>query len=199
MAAKSQRPTPIFPRPPSYVPRSASRGRLILVVGGSASGKSAAALRLAVEGLPRGSARAFVATGQPLDAEMAERIRRHRAERDAGWQTEEVPVELAAWFQKYGRAYRAIVLDCITLWLSNLCERGAAERRIPTLVTDLLRTMRDTRARTVLVTNELGWGVVPMSAAARRFRDLAGRVNQQLAAAADEVYLVVAGQALRLK
>ncbi len=197
--AKNQPDAPGGPRSASRAPRPASRGRLILVVGGAASGKSAMALRLAMKGVPPGCARAFVATGEPLDAEMAERIRRHQAQRDAGWQTVEVPVDLTAWFDKHGGAYRVILLDCLTLWLSNLRERGVAERRVPALVADLLRAMRDTPARIVLVTNELGLGLVPMDAAARRFRDLAGRVNQQLAAAADEVHLVVAGQALRLK
>lgn len=192
MGKKTQRTTPIFTR-------HGSRGRLILVVGGAASGKSAAALRLALKGVPRGSARAFIATGQPLDDEMAERIRRHQATRDASWTTVEVPVDLAAWFEKQGRAYRAILLDCLTLWLSNLRERGVPDTRVTALVAELVAAMRATKARVVVVTNELGLGLVPMEPAGRRFRDLAGQVNQRLAAAADAVYFVVAGQALRMK
>jgi len=170
-------------------------GRLILVLGGAASGKSEAALVMAGTASPR----AFVATGQPLDEEMAERIRRHQASRQTDWQTEEVPVNLAGWFEKEGPAYRAIVLDCLTLWLSNLHGRGVSESQVPALVSELLRAIRTAKARVLVVTNEVGLGLVPTDASARRFRDLAGRVNQQFAAEADKVYFVVSGVSIRIK
>jgi adenosylcobinamide kinase/adenosylcobinamide-phosphate guanylyltransferase len=172
---------------------------VILVIGGASSGKSAVALKLAGRGVAKRAARAFVATGQPLDDEMADRIRLHQASRGAEWQTEEVPVDLAAWFEKHGRGFRAVILDCLTLWLSNLKERGVPDGRVSDLVATLLRAMRDSKARVVVVSNELGLGLVPADASARRFRDLAGKVNQQAAGAADEVYFVVAGQAIRVK
>lgn len=170
-------------------------GRLILVLGGSASGKSEAALAMAGNAGPR----AFVATGQPLDDEMAERIRRHQASRQADWRTEEVPVDLAGWFDKQGRTYRTILVDCLTLWLSNLQGRAVPESKVPALVAELLRAIRITKARVVVVTNELGLGLVPTEASSRRFRDLAGSVNQQVAKEADEVYFIVSGMPLRLK
>lgn len=171
------------------------RGRLIFVIGGASSGKSSVALALAKT---RG-ARAFVATGQPLDREMAERISRHRRLRGPEWETVEVPVDLAGWFEKQGAGYRTIVLDCLTLWLNNLRERGLSEEQIPTLVSALLAAIRSTSARVVVVSNELGLGLVPLSAGARRFRDLAGQVNQLVAREADEVHFVVTGIPLRIK
>lgn len=171
------------------------RSRLILVVGGAASGKSQAALKKAGQAGPK----AFVATGQGLDSEMAARIARHRATRSADWMTAEVPCELAAWFRSDGKAYRTIVVDCLTLWLSNVCGRRIAGADVAERVDDVLEAIRAVPAKVVLVSNELGFGLVPTNRSAREFRDVAGRVNQQIAAAADEVYVVISGQSLRLK
>ncbi len=169
------------------------KSRLILVLGGAASGKSEVALNLAGNARPR----AFVATGEALDGEMRQRIARHRASRPSDWTTAEVPVKLARWFDREGAKYQSVVLDCLTLWLSNLgpatpvtCSRKVAE---------LLRVIRKNSARVVVVSNELGMGLVPVGRAVRRFRDLAGKVNQQVAAEADEVHVVISGQVLRLK
>ena len=186
-------------RPGRRDPRRLRQGRLILVIGGASSGKSAVALELAVKGVTRGMARAFVATGQALDDEMAQKIQRHRVSRGAGWDTEEIPVDLVAWFQKNGPAYRTIVLDCLTLWLSNLRERGVPDDRVPELVSALVQAIRATATRVVVITNELGLGLVPMEASDRRFRDLAGQVNQQVAAEADAVYFVMGGLPARIK
>ncbi|MBI5410775.1 MAG: bifunctional adenosylcobinamide kinase/adenosylcobinamide-phosphate guanylyltransferase [Nitrospirae bacterium] len=171
----------------------------MFVVGGASSGKSAVALELAEKGLAKGAARAFVATGQALDEEMAERIRSHQVSRGPEWQTEEVPVDLASWFEKQGRGLGAIVLDCLTLWLSNLKERGIPDKQVPDMVAALLRTIKESKARAVIVTNELGFGLVPLEASARQFRDLAGKVNQLVAREADEVYFVVSGLPVRIK
>ena len=175
--------------------RHSRRGKIILVIGGASSGKSTCALALA----GRKSKRVFVATGQPLDQEMAERIRRHKESRGDEWETTEVPVDLAQWFQSKGRTYHSIVLDCLTLWLTNLLERSVPDHEVPALVSGLLQAIRATVARVVIVTNELGLGLVSMNAGARRFRELAGRVNQQVAEEADEVYLVVSGLPMRIK
>lgn len=172
-----------------------NRSRLILVLGGAASGKSQAALELAGRRGPK----AFVATGEALDGEMAKRIERHRETRPAEWVTAEVPRELAVWFRSEGQAYRTIVVDCLTLWLSNLCGRRITGRDLTEPVDALLQAVRAGSARVVLVSNELGFGLVPPERHARAFRDLAGRVNQQVAAEADEVYVVISGQSLRLK
>lgn len=168
---------------------------MILVLGGAASGKSQAALEKAGRIGPK----AFVATGQALDEEMTARIERHRATRSQDWDTAEVPRELAAWFRSNGKAYRTIVVDCLTLWLSNLRGRRIAKADMTGDVCDLIEAIRSTSAKVVLVSNELGFGLVPVSRSARAFRDVAGLVNQQIAEAADEVYVVISGQSLRLK
>ena len=183
------------PRKRSSAIRSKAVSRILFVLGGSASGKSETALRLAGSKGPR----AFVATGQGLDAEMAARIARHQASRAVDWETAEVPLELAAWFAGEGPRYRTIVLDCVTLWLSNLQGSGMREPMVLKRVAGLLEAMRKTTARIVIVSNELGLGLVPAEPTVRAFRDLAGRVNQLLAAGADEAHLVVSGIPLRLK
>lgn len=177
--------------------KQARRGRskLILVLGGSASGKSQAALDLAGQVGPR----AFVATGQALDREMKTRIERHQAARSSDWETAEVPANLAEWFKMNRLNYQTIVLDCLTLWLSNLRQRRRSKSAISDTTADMLRAIRATRARVVIVSNELGLGLVPATKVVRGFRDLAGRVNQQVAAEADEVYLTISGLPLRLK
>lgn len=176
-------------------PASRRRGRLIFVLGGASSGKSEVALRLAGAASPR----AFLATGEPLDEEMAAKIARHRAERGGGWRTEEIPLDLASWFEKQGATYRVVVLDCLTLWMSNLLGSGRSEREVPAMAAALVRAIHQSAARVVVVSNELGLGLVPPDAAARRFRDLSGRVNRDFAAAADEVQVVWAGIAMRIK
>ena len=173
----------------------ATGSHLILVLGGAASGKSQAALNRAGRRGPK----AFVATGQALDDEMKARIARHRETRSTDWITAEVPRDLAAWFRTEGQAYRTVVVDCLTLWLSNVCGRRIAGQEMVPRVEELLQAIRGSKARVVLVSNELGFGLVPTSRSARAFRDVAGRVNQQIAAAADEVYFVVSGQSLKLK
>jgi adenosylcobinamide kinase/adenosylcobinamide-phosphate guanylyltransferase len=165
--------------------------RTRLVLGGARSGKSRHAQALA-EGCP--GARVFVATAQAFDAEMADRIARHRADRDAGWRTIEAPLALPAAIADAGGA--TILIDCLTLWGSNLL---LDERDAEVATTALLDALAATPARVVLVSNEVGWGIVPDNALARRFRDVAGRMNQRVAAAVDRVDLVVAGIAMRLK
>jgi adenosylcobinamide kinase / adenosylcobinamide-phosphate guanylyltransferase len=171
------------------------RSTIILVLGGASSGKSQRALELAGRAAPR----AFVATGQALDPEMEARISRHQASRSRDWQTVEVPVDVAAWFSKHGAEFRSVVLDCLTLWLSNLQGSRVPEAAVADRVSGLLQAMRESTRRVVIVSNELGLGLVPVGRPARKFRDLAGKVNQLVAAEADEVYFVISGQSLRLK
>jgi adenosylcobinamide kinase / adenosylcobinamide-phosphate guanylyltransferase len=171
------------------------QSKVILVLGGAASGKSQAALDLAGSARPR----AFVATGEALDAEMEERIVRHRASRSVEWDTAEVPVKLAPWFAASDKQYHVVVLDCLTLWLSNLRRARVPESGIPDKVSELLQAIRASSVRVVIVSNELGLGLVPINRAVRKFRDMAGKMNQQVAAEADEVYFVISGQRLRLK
>jgi adenosylcobinamide kinase/adenosylcobinamide-phosphate guanylyltransferase len=175
------------------------RSHLVFIVGGASSGKSDVALRLAEKGIRPAARRAFVATAEGLDEEMAMKIARHRQSRSAAWVTTEVPVELADWFNEEGRNYRVILVDCLTIWLSNHCERGTKERDILEDVRMLLRVVRRSAARVVLVSNELGMGLVPADARSRRFRELAGDVNRLVAEEADDAYFVVSGMPIPLK
>jgi len=169
--------------------------KLILVLGGAASGKSQAALDLAGQIRPR----AFVATGQALDREMKTRIERHQTTRSSDWETAEVPTDIGAWLNKNSMKYQTIVIDCLTLWLSNMHSRRMRDLAVSEATEKLLHAIRATRARVVIVSNELGLGLVPATKAVRAFRDLAGRINQQVATEADEVYLTISGLPLRLK
>lgn len=173
--------------------------RLLFVLGGASSGKSETALRLALRGIGRTGPRAFVATGQALDEEMAERIARHRSSRPASWVTAEVPLDLTGWIERHGREHRVIVVDCVTMWLSNQFGRGRRDARIVQDMQDFLGAARRTGARIVLVANELGMGIVPGDAVSRRFRELAGGINQLIANESDETHLVVSGLSVRLK
>ncbi|KQN92829.1 adenosylcobinamide kinase/adenosylcobinamide phosphate guanyltransferase [Sphingomonas sp. Leaf231] len=165
--------------------------RTRLVLGGARSGKSRHAQALAEAFAPP---RVFVATAQAFDAEMVDRIARHCADRDADWRTIEAPLALA---EAIASADAPVVLvDCLTLWTSNLL-LGDAD--IDAATDALLAALAITPARIVLVSNEVGWGIVPDNALARRFRDVAGRVNQRVAATVDRVDLIVAGLAMRLK
>ncbi len=170
---------------------------IILVTGGARSGKSAFAQARA-ETLS--SDRVYVATSPVTDREMAERIARHQRERGKGWRTVEETLHLDRVL--YGCAGAGVVLvDCLTLWVNNLLlEDGElGEDRAAELAVGVVRAAARTAGPVLMVTNEVGWGIVPDNPLARRYRDLVGRVNQTVAAAAAEVFLVVAGQPLRIK
>ncbi len=169
---------------------------LTLVLGGARSGKSAWAQREA-EVLAERHASKLVAvvTAQAFDEEMAERIARHRADRDARWRTLEAPLQLAQALTELG-ADEVAVVDCLTLWLSNVM---AAERPVAAACTELVEAARASPATLILVSNEVGLGIVPDNALARRFRDDAGRLHQALATVSDRAVFVAAGLALTLK
>lgn len=168
---------------------------LVLITGGARSGKTGVALRRLRELQPQ-PPWAYVATGEAGDEEMAARIARHRAERGEGWQTLELPRAPASAFSTNVRAF---LLDCLTLWLSNRLLDGASDDEILDEARALADAARTCGAPVVMVTNEVGGGIVPETPLGRRFRDLAGWVNQLVAAAADEVLLVACGLPLRLK
>ena len=171
----------------------ATRGRVTLVIGGARSGKSRHAQALAERGT---GDRVFIATAQPFDAEMRDRIARHQAERDGQWRTVEAPVLLAEAIAAADGPDTTLLVDCLTLWASNLL---LAEEDVDGHLRALSETLKTVQADVVLVTNEVGWGIVPDNALARRFRDVAGLINQSVAAGADRVDLVVAGLPLHLK
>jgi adenosylcobinamide kinase / adenosylcobinamide-phosphate guanylyltransferase len=167
---------------------------LTVLLGGARSGKSALAQRLA--GRWDGPV-TVLATGQAGDAEMAERIARHRAARPAGWETVEEPLELAAALAACGRD-RFVVVDCLTLWVSNLLERGLDDAGVEARARAAAATAAGRAAPTVAVSNEVGSGIVPADPLSRRYRDLLGQVNAVWAAAADRGLLLVAGRAVAL-
>jgi len=162
-----------------------------LVIGGARSGKSAFA---EAQALASGLRVDYLATGEARDAEMDERIAHHRARRPAGWRTVEEPLLLAAALRRAAAPDTCLLVDCLTLWLANvlLAERDGE-------VAKLLETLPELPGWIILVSNEVGWGIVPENALARRFRDEQGRLNQRVAALADRVTLVAAGLALPLK
>jgi adenosyl cobinamide kinase/adenosyl cobinamide phosphate guanylyltransferase len=170
--------------------------KLILVLGGARAGKSAFALRLADAQL-RDAKGCFIATAQALDAEMAERIARHREERSAQWTTVEEPFQLDEALLHAAES-RVVIIDCLTLFVSNWLLRSENEA-MQTIVERLLANVKSQTATVICVSNDVGLGIVPDNLPGRTFRDLLGRVNQQFAAAADEVYLLVAGLPLKLK
>lgn len=174
-------------------------GELILLLGGARSGKSSAAQRLA----QTGGRVLFIATAQALDTDMARRIAAHRAGRPAAWDTLEEPFDPAAAAAPHLGRYDTVVLDCLTMWVSNLLLRhedsAAAEPALLDAAGRLLALIKGSPAAWIVVSNEVGLGVVPPSPLGRTYRDALGRVNQLVAARADRVYLLVAGLALELK
>jgi adenosyl cobinamide kinase/adenosyl cobinamide phosphate guanylyltransferase len=167
---------------------------LTLLLGGARSGKSALAVRLA--GRWDGPV-TVVATGEARDAEMAERIRRHRAERPAVWETVEAPNDLEAALAA-APAGAFVLLDCLTLWVSNLMGAGLDDHRVMARARSAASAAAARAAPTVAVSNEVGAGIVPADALSRRYRDLLGQVNAAWAAAADQALLLVAGRAVPL-
>ncbi len=168
---------------------------MIFVVGGARSGKSAFALELAGKLAGR---RAYIATARALDPEMEERISNHKKSRGPGWETFEEQKDVEERVASLG-GYGVILLDCLTLWLTNLVEAGLADNEIKTRASLLAEACGKSDARVIAVSNELGLGIVPENPLARRFRDLSGSVNQIMAGAADEVFFVAAGIPLRMK
>ena len=167
--------------------------RRILVTGGARSGKSVIAETCALD-LARGGALTYIATAQSFDGEMAARIATHRARRDACWHTVEAPMDLVGALVASDGMPRLV--DCLTLWLSNMMLAGVDWQA----QTDrLIACLAVQNAPVVLVTNEVGGGIVPENALARAFRDAAGRVNQNVAAVADDVILAVCGLPMRVK
>lgn len=168
--------------------------RHCLVLGGARSGKTAFAERLA---LHAGAKPAYLATATVLDAEMNERVSSHQAVRGERFATIEEPLELSHAILKAGKAHDVILVDCLTLWITNLL---LANEDVATAVSELYATLAEIQqAKVILVSNEVGLGIVPDNAMARTFRDLAGSTHQRLAEICDDVYFVAAGLPLTLK
>lgn len=172
-------------------------GTITLITGGARSGKSMQALKLA---LPY-QRKFFVATGEPLDDEMTARIQFHRTTRPPDFQTVEEPIQVVAALEKVGNSADLVVLDCLTLWISNLMEWNRKDDSPVLAEADkLAAALKRASFASIVVTDEVGSGIVPTDhAESRRFRDLLGWTNQKVAAVADHVLLMVAGYPLSVK
>lgn len=166
---------------------------MTLVLGGARSGKSAYAEGL---GAAYAGRRTYIATAEIIDEEMRERAALHRHQRGEGWETVEAPIDLVRTLTDWGAARRFTLIDCITMWLGNLTHH---KRDIAAEVDRLCAALAAIEGEVVFVANEVGLGIVPDNAMARRFRDEAGRANQKIAAAADTVIFMVAGMPMIVK
>ena len=166
-------------------------------MGGCRSGKSRYALELATQAAGRN--RIFVATCMPGDKEMEERVRRHQKERSQSWTTVEAPLSLAEALDEHDRQGNVIVVDCLTLWLSNLLLEINNPEEIEVHIKRLIQSLESSQCPVFLVSNEVGTGIVPENRLARRFRDVAGFANQSVAACSDMVIWMVAGIPVSIK
>jgi adenosylcobinamide kinase/adenosylcobinamide-phosphate guanylyltransferase len=168
--------------------------RIVFITGGARSGKSSFAIS---EALKIAGKKAFIATAEATDREMEERIKRHKQDRGNRWKTFEEPVAVARLVEEISVRYPVIVIDCLTLWLANVMMSGMnAEKEIRDL-TAVLRALKKTKL--FVVSNEVGMGIVPENELARKFRDMAGRLNQKVASASDEVYITLSGIPVKIK
>ena len=172
------------------------RDSMIFITGGCRSGKSRYALDYADSHF---SKRVYLATAEVLDEEMARRVQLHKNARGPQWRTVEEPIEIVDTVIRIGHEVEVILLDCLTLWLSNLLLKWNDESKINHEVDRLMATFRQSQATLIVVTNEVGMGIVPDDPLGRRFRDLAGSINQRMAAVADQVVFMVSGIPIFLK
>ncbi|GAB4535544.1 MAG: bifunctional adenosylcobinamide kinase/adenosylcobinamide-phosphate guanylyltransferase [Thermodesulfovibrionia bacterium] len=165
------------------------------IIGGARSGKSRFALN---EASKMQGKKAYIATAEALDEEMMKRIERHKRERPADWDTYEEPLNISPLLEEIKERYDVIIIDCLTLWLSNIL---LSRERFNEDIERFLFTLKGYKGSSalIIVSNEVGMGIVPDSEMARHFRDMAGFLNQRVAEIADEVYLVVAGIPLKIK
>ena len=170
--------------------------KITFIVGGARSGKSRFALKLTQQ---KSKKVAFIATCLPLDLEMNKRISIHRKSRPAHWQTFEEPKDLVLVLKKIGSQFDTIIIDCLTLWVSNLLLKGKKEIFIENKINQILMLLKKNRSRSIIVSNEVGLGIVPNSKMGRAFRDIAGRINQIVADKSDEVFFMVSGIPWRIK
>lgn len=169
--------------------------KIILILGGVRSGKSTYAVNLA----KKYKKVAFIATGQPLDKEMKKRIAIHKKLRPKNWQTFEEPKDIYGLLKKIKSKFELIIVDCVTLWVSNLLLKGRKEKELVDEAQKTLDLLKNTKAKVVIVSNEVGLGIVPRNKLARDFRDITGKINQLVAREAKEVIFMVSGLPLKIK
>lgn len=170
-------------------------GKITLILGGARSGKSNFALELA-----RKSRKvAFLATCEGKDAEMKKRIKLHQGSRPENWKTFEEPKDVVSTLNGMGNDFNCIIIDCLTLLVSNLILSGVKSKQILENINLAIESLRKKKVRVIIVSNEVGLGLVPTSKLGRDFRDIAGKVNQAVAAHADEVYFTISGIPMKIK
>ncbi len=169
---------------------------MILITGGCRSGKSRFALDYSNQHFSR---KLYLATSEVLDEEMAQRVENHKKARGSEWQTIEEPIDIIDKIRQYQDKVEVILLDCITLWLSNLMMKGDSDSKIMDEISTLIDTFRQCPNSSILVSNEVGLGIVPADPLGRRFRDLAGTANQRIAEVSETVIFMVSGIPLFLK
>ena len=178
-----------------YVMGNRNKNELILVLGGARSGKSSWALKYAEDNY---ASCLFLATGEVTDEEMEERIRLHKEARGPRWKLLEEPLNVPEALEYKCEGADAVLIDCMTIWQSNILMKMGAEK-IPAFRKKLIEILSRRSRTIILVSNEVGFGIVPVNPVARQFRDFAGTLNQELAALADKVVMTVAGLPLFLK
>jgi len=171
-------------------------GKIIFIVGGARSGKSSFALKKAKV---YGGKIAFIATCVPKDREMKKRVARHKEIRPNNWQTFENPKDISKTLFRIGSDFDTIVIDCLTLLLSEYMLRGLGQTGIEKKFNDMVDSLKKIKSRSIVVSNEVGLGIVPGNKLARDFRDIAGRINQLMASNSDEVFFTVSGIPWKIK
>lgn len=172
-------------------------GKITFIIGGGRSGKSRYAASLLKTESPKRIA--FIATCQGLDSEMRTRVALHKKARPANWQTFEEPRRVSLLLEKIGGEFDWILMDCLTLLVSNLMLKNFKEKHIEDEMRKVLSILKKIKARSIIVSNEVGLGIVPNNRMARDFRDIAGRVNQLVAERSDRVFFMVSGIPWRIK
>ncbi len=170
--------------------------KIYFITGGARSGKSAFAEKLASE---LAGKRAYLATAQALDPEMAARIEKHRKDRGIAWDTYEEPLAVAELLKKLSGRYDVVLLDCLTLWLSNVMAHSDGDDVVSSRSDELVAAIKEFNGVCIIVSNEVGLGIVPDNPLARKFRDFAGMLNQRAALTADDVYFTAAGIPVKIK
>jgi adenosylcobinamide kinase/adenosylcobinamide-phosphate guanylyltransferase len=170
--------------------------KFIFIIGGARSGKSGFAVRIAKK---IGKKVLFIATCVPRDEEMKARVRLHKRSRPAGWKVIEENKEIPARLADEKDKFEAVIIDCLGLYISNLLLRGMTQKKIEERIESMARALSNRKATAILVSNDVGSGIVPDNPMARRFRDLAGVANQMIARYADTVYFMQAGIPIKIK
>ncbi len=169
-------------------------GKKILITGGIKSGKSRFALKIASE-IEKGE-KIFIATSRPIDKEMQDKIEKHLKERGSDFKTIEEPIHLGAILKKTNPS--TIIIDCLTLWLSNLFFEVRESEKLEEME-GFIRTLKEFGGNLVIVTNEVGWGIIPENEISRRYQSELGRLNQEVCEICDEVYVLISGIPLKVK